>query len=72
MSASVLAPAVPLSAFTLGCAVLHAARAHAASLTPFLAGMAVAAAVLVLLGASMAPVPDDPTRLDDITVYSAA
>jgi hypothetical protein len=72
MSAGVFASAVALCAFALGCAVLHAARAQAAAVTPLLAASALAAGLMVLLGASLASAPDDPMSLDDITVYNAA
>lgn len=65
MTASVLAPAVQVCTFALGCALIHAFRAHAATVTRLLVGAAVGLGVLVLLAASLAATPDD---LDAITV----
>ena len=71
MTASLIAPAAQVCAFALGCAILHAARAHAAVVSRVLAAMAIVAAALVLLGASLACAPDDAMSLDDITIYNA-
>ena len=72
MSASLIAPAAQVCAFALGCAMIHAARAHAAAVSRVLAALAIVAAALVLLGASLACAPDDAMSLDDITTYNAA
>jgi hypothetical protein len=72
MTTSLIAPAAQACAFALGCAVIHAARAHALVLSRLLAAMAVLTAILVLLRASLARAPDDAMSLDDITTYNAA
>jgi hypothetical protein len=72
MTASLIAPAAQVCAFALGCAMIHAARAHAVAVSRVLAAMAIVAAALVLLGASLACAPDDAMSLDDITTYNAA
>ena len=72
MIGSLIAPATQVCAFALGCAVIHAAGAHASALTRVLAATAVVAAVLVLLSASLAHAPDDAMSLDGITTYNAA
>jgi len=72
MTTSLIAPAAQVCAFALGCAVIHAARAHASAVSRVLAAMAIVTAVLVLLGASLICAPDDDMRLDDLTTYNAA
>jgi hypothetical protein len=72
MTASLIAPAAQVCAFALGCAMIHAARAHAAAVSRVLTALAIVAAALVLLGASLACAPDDEMSLDDITTYNAA
>lgn len=72
MMASVTEPAVQICAFALGCALIHAARHRAAAVTWLLTRMAILAAVLVLLGASLACAPDDDLAIDDITLFDAA
>ncbi|QGY03558.1 hypothetical protein MMSR116_17940 [Methylobacterium mesophilicum SR1.6/6] len=72
MTTSLIAPAAQVCAFALGCAVIHAVRAHALALSRVLAATALVTAVLVLLGASLACAPDDEMSLDDITTYNAA
>ena len=72
MTTSLIAPAAQVCAFALGCAVIHAARAHALALSRVLAATALVVAVLVLLGASLACAPDDEMSLDDIAIYNAA
>jgi hypothetical protein len=72
MTASLIAPAVQVCAFALGCAMIHAARAHAVALSRVLTAMAVVMAALVLLGASLACAPDDAMSLDGITTFNAA
>lgn len=71
MTTSLIAPAAQVCAFALGCAVIHTARAYAAAVSRVLAAVAIAMAVLVLLGASLACAPDDES-LDDITVFNGA
>ena len=72
MTASLIAPAAQVCAFALGCAVIHAARAHAVAVSRALAAMAIVTAALVLLGASLACAPEDTMSLDDFTTYNAA
>ena len=72
MTTSLIAPAAQVCAFALGCAMIHAARAHALALSRMLAATALVIAILVLLGASLAGAPDDEMSLDEITTYNAA
>ena len=72
MTTSLIAPAAQVCAFALGCAMIHAARAHALALSRMLAATALVIAILVLLGASLACAPDDEMSLDEITTYNAA
>lgn len=72
MTTSLIAPAAQVCAFALGCAMIHAARAHAAAVSRVLAAMAIVAAALVLLGASLACAPDDAMSLDEFTTFDAA
>lgn len=72
VTASFTAPAAQLCAFVLGCAVIHAARAHAEILTRVLAAAAVAAAVLVLLVACLDYTPGAGETYDEISVYAAS
>ena len=65
------APAAQALAFMLGCAVIHAARAHAEVLTRLLAAAAVATAVLVLLVASLDCAPEAGETFDEVSVYAA-
>jgi hypothetical protein len=58
-------------AFALGCALIHAGRDHAAFVTRALTFFAIIAAVLVLLGASLACAPDDDLAFDLITTFNA-
>lgn len=71
MTTSLIAPAAQVCAFALGCAVIHAARAHAIAVSRVLIAMAIVTATLVLLSASLACLPDDEMSLDGITVYNA-
>jgi energy-converting hydrogenase Eha subunit E len=72
MTTSLIAPAAQVCAFALGCALIHAARAHALALSRVLAATALVTALLVLLSASLACAPDDEMSLDGITIYNAA
>ena len=72
MSAGLIAPASQVCAFVLGCALIHAARAHAVAVSRVLTAIAGVTAALVLLGASLACSADDEMRLDGITIYNAA
>ncbi|SFM88579.1 hypothetical protein [Methylobacterium pseudosasicola] len=72
MTASFIAPAIQVCAFALGCAVIHAARAHAVALTRLLAAMAIVTAALLLFGASLACAPDDNMNLHDIITCNGA
>jgi hypothetical protein len=71
MVTSLIAPTAQVCVFALGCAVIHAARAHAMALSHVLAATGVVTAILVLLAASLARAPDDTMRLDGITTYNA-
>ncbi|MDP4027103.1 hypothetical protein Q8W71_31455 [Methylobacterium sp. NEAU 140] len=70
MIASLTAPATQVCAFVLGCALIHAARAHAASVTHALSAAALFT-LLILLGASLDRAADCPD-CDAITVFDAA
>lgn len=72
MTTSLIAPAAQVCAFALGCALIHATRAHALALSRVLAATALVTALLVLLSASLACAPDDEMSLDNITIYNAA
>ncbi|WP_375453994.1 hypothetical protein [uncultured Methylobacterium sp.] len=65
-------PATQVCAFALGCALIHAARAYATTVARVLTGLAILAAVLVLLGASLARAPDDDLATDGITIFNDA
>jgi hypothetical protein len=69
---SLVAPAAQVCAFALGCALIHAARAHAVALSHLLTAMVIVTAALVLLGASLACSRDDDMSLDGISIYNAA
>lgn len=71
MIVGVTASAAQVCAFALGCALIHAARAHATLVTRLLRGVAVALAVIVLLAGSLVLGRDDGT-FDEITVFAAA
>ncbi|MET3411455.1 MULTISPECIES: hypothetical protein [unclassified Methylobacterium] len=71
MTAALAAPVTQVCAFVLGCALIHAARAHADRITRLLAVTAVGAAVLVLLVASLDDAPEGGT-FDEVTVYAAS
>ncbi|KAA0119912.1 hypothetical protein CIW48_26360 [Methylobacterium sp. P1-11] len=64
-------PVTQVCAFLLGCAVIHAARAHADRITRVLGVAVVGAAVLVLLVASLDYAPEGGT-FDEVTVYAAS
>ena len=72
MTTALVAPAAQALAFVLGCAAIHAARAHAAMLTRLLAAVAVAAAVLVLLVASLDYAPESEETFDEVSVSAAS
>ncbi|GLS74265.1 MULTISPECIES: hypothetical protein [Methylobacterium] len=72
VTAALVSPAAQACAFVLGCAVIHAARAHAAILTRLLAAVAIAAAVLVLLAASLDYAPGPDETFDEVSVYAAS
>jgi hypothetical protein len=71
MTASLIAPAAQICMFALGCALIHAARAHAAVVTQVLTGAAMVTAALALIASTMIYAPDDQAQLDEITVYAA-
>ena len=72
MTAVLVTPAAQACAFVLGCAVIHAARAHAEILTRLLAAAAVATAVLGLLVASLDYAPGPDETFDEVSVYAAS
>ncbi|MGH1590032.1 hypothetical protein ACRBEV_18985 [Methylobacterium phyllosphaerae] len=72
MTTALAMPATQVCAFVLGCAVIHAARAHAEQITRLLAVAAVGAAVLVLLVASLDYAPEAGETFDEVTVYAAS
>lgn len=72
MVTSLIAPTAQVCAFALGCAVIHAGRAHALALSRVLSAVAIETAILVLMSASLARAPDDAMSLDGITTYNAA
>ncbi len=63
------ASAAQICAFALGLALIHAGRRHAARLTAPLAALAVLAALLLLLGASLSAAPDPDRALAEIAAY---
>jgi hypothetical protein len=71
MSADLIPPAAHVCGFALGCALIHAARAHAAAITHLLLGVAVIAAALVLIEAAIIFAPDPQERFDEISVHAA-
>lgn len=71
MTTALATPAVQACAFVLGCAVIHAARAHAEILTRLLVAAAVTMAVLLLLVASLDSAPGPDETFDAISVYAA-
>jgi hypothetical protein len=64
-------PAVQALTFVLGCAAIHAARAQADRVTRLLVTVAVAAAVIVLLVASLDYAPEVDGTFDEVSVYAA-
>ncbi|MDP4027109.1 hypothetical protein Q8W71_31485 [Methylobacterium sp. NEAU 140] len=71
MTTSLSVLAVQASAFTLGCAAIHAARNHAAVLTRWLTGAAAFAAALLVSGTTMIRTPDDQAYSDEVAIYAA-
>jgi hypothetical protein len=71
VTAGLLAPAAQVCAFALGCALIHAGRAHAGLVTRSLAATAACLAVLVLLLASLACAPDEADTFETESVYAA-
>lgn len=65
-------PTPHICTFVLGCALIHATRAHAATVTRVLAGAAILLAVLVLFGASLACAPDNDLVMDDVRIFNGA
>lgn len=63
-------PAAQACAFILGCAVIHAARAHAALLTRLLVMVIIGVSVLLLLAASLAYAPDVDETFDEVSLYA--
>lgn len=66
---SLPAPAIQICAFALGCALIHAGRRHADLLTAVLAAVAVVAALLVVLGASVTTAPDADGAMEELALY---
>jgi hypothetical protein len=64
-------PAVQALTFVLGCAVIHAARGQADRVTRLLVTVAVAAAVSVLLVASLDYAPEADATFDEVSGYAA-
>lgn len=71
MTSGLFAPAIQVCAFALGCALIHAARAHAAIVTQWLICIAAAIGALAVTAATVAWTPDDRQSFDEITVYAA-
>lgn len=71
MSADLIAPAGQVCAFALGCALIHAGRAHADVITQLLTGVAVVATALVLIEAAVVFAPDPQERFDELSVHAA-
>jgi hypothetical protein len=69
---AIVAPAVQICAFALGCAAIHAARDHADFLTRLLTAGVVASTVLLLLAASLDLAPDAGAIYDEISVYAGS
>lgn len=65
-------PVLPICAFTLGCVLIHAGRAHADVLTRVLTGATLLLAILVLFAAALACAPDDDAAIAHFMVYRAA
>jgi hypothetical protein len=59
-------------AFMLGCAVIHAARAHAERLTRLLVAALIGTTVLLLLAASLTYAPGPDETFDEVSVYAAS
>lgn len=71
MTTSLVAPAAQICLFALGCALIHAARAHAALLTRMLGGAAITLSVLVLFAIVLAVAPEHGVNFEDIALYNA-
>jgi hypothetical protein len=69
---AIVAPAVQICAFALGCAAIHAARDHADVLTRLLTIGVVASTVLLLLVAALDFAPDTGATFDEISVYAGS
>ncbi|MCJ2022476.1 MULTISPECIES: hypothetical protein [unclassified Methylobacterium] len=65
-------PAAQACVFMLGCAVIHAARAHAERLTRLLVAALIGASVLLLLAASLTYAPGADETFDEVSVYAAS
>ncbi|MEL6064794.1 MULTISPECIES: hypothetical protein [unclassified Methylobacterium] len=72
MTVALTNPAAQACAFVLGCAVIHAARAHAAFLTRLLVTAIIGASVLLLLAASLTYAPGADETFDEVSVYAAS
>ena len=56
----------------IGCAVIHAARAHAERLTRLLVAALIGTTVLLLLAASLTYAPGPDESFDEVSVYAAS
>jgi hypothetical protein len=72
VTAALANPAAQACAFVLGCAVIHAARAHAELLTRLLVTAVIGATVLLLLAASLTYAPGADETFDEVSVYAAS
>lgn len=72
MTVALANPAAQACAFMLGCAVIHAARAHAELLTRLLVTAIIGATVLLLLAASLTYAPGADATFDEVSVYAAS
>ena len=59
-------PAIPIFAFALGCALIHAGRANAVTLTRVLTAAIVTLAVVALIALSFHFAPADSPSMEDI------
>lgn len=72
MTVGLASPAAQACAFVLGCAVIHAARAHAEHLARLLVTVVIGVSVLLLLVASLTYAPGADETFDEASVYAAS
>jgi|GEM_PF-3526732 len=72
MTATLANSAAQACTFVLGCAVIHAARAHADLLTRLLVTAFIGVSVLVLLAAALTYAPGADETFDEVSVYAAS